>query len=57
MREMCTKDNPSDGTPWKWYHPDAAFIRAHDAFFTNEDSWKEYECPYCGEVFKVTIEK
>jgi hypothetical protein len=57
MRKECTKENPSDGSPWKWYHPDAKFIKSYDSFFSYEDSYDEYECPHCGIIFKETISK
>jgi len=56
MRKECTKENPSDGKPYEWFHPDAVSTRkSYDAFYDDEDSWDEYKCPYCGLVFKTTI--
>lgn len=58
MRKECTKENPSDGKPWEWFHPQAEPTgRSHDAFYSDEDSWEEYKCPICGLMFKVTISK
>jgi hypothetical protein len=58
MRKECTRENPSDGTPYRWYHPDAVSTgRSYDAFRSDEDSWDEYKCPHCGIVFKETIPK
>lgn len=58
MRKECTKDNPSDGTPWKWCHPDAVSTgKSGDAFYSWEDSWDEYECPHCKVIFKETVSK
>lgn len=50
-RIVCTKDNPSDGEPYKWVHPDAKCIYTYDAW-EEGDSYDEYECPHCGKKFK-----
>lgn len=55
-RKKCTKENPSDGTPYKWYHPDAKCIDSNDSFYEDE-SYDEYKCPYCGIKFKEYISK
>lgn len=56
MRKKCTKENPSDGTPYEWCHPDAVDTgRSHDAFYSDDDSWDEKRCPHCDTVFKETI--
>ncbi len=58
MRKRCTKENPSDHEPWKWYHPDAVFTgNCFDGYYVWEDSWEEFECPHCKEIFKETISK
>ena len=58
MRKNCTKENISDGKPYEWCHPDAvATGRVYDAFYSDEDSWEEYKCPYCNIIFKITIGK
>jgi predicted RNA-binding Zn-ribbon protein involved in translation (DUF1610 family) len=55
-REICTKENPSDKTPYKWIHPDAVCIDSYDAWEEGE-SWDKFECPHCGVVFKEYIGK
>lgn len=55
MRKPCTKDNPSDGTPYEWYHPDAILV---NTFYDNSvfhDDYETYECPHCGIRFKETL--
>jgi|WetSurMetagenome_2_1015567.scaffolds.fasta_scaffold415385_3 hypothetical protein len=47
-RKKCTKDNPSDGTPYEWYHPDAELISSHDYYDV-------YLCPHCKIKFDVTV--
>jgi len=55
-RQLCTKDNVSDGTPYKWTHPDAELIRSHGAWEEGE-SYDEYRCPHCNIWFKVYSSK
>ncbi|MFH1634079.1 MAG: hypothetical protein ABIG63_08720 [Chloroflexota bacterium] len=52
-RIACTKENPSDVKPYKWYHPDAKLIDSFDDFW--DDSYDIYECPNCGIRFDVTV--
>lgn len=52
-RKKCTKQNLSDGTPYKWQHPDAKCIKSYDHW--GEDSYDVYKCPHCGITFEVTI--
>ncbi len=56
MRETCTSETPSDGTPYKWIHPDANCIDSFDAW-ESEESYDEYKCPHCGIEFKVYVDK
>lgn len=55
-REKCTKENPSDGTAYKWYHPEANFINSYDSSEEGE-SYDEYKCPHCEITFKVYVLK
>ena len=52
-RKACTKETPSDGTPYQWFHPDAVLISSHDYF--NGGSYDTYKCPWCGITFDVTV--
>lgn len=52
-RIKCTKDNPSDGTPYKWFHPDAVPVDSVD-YFCGE-SYDTYKCPHCGIEFTVEV--
>jgi len=55
-RKKCTKNNPSDGTQYKWYHPDAKCIDSYDAWEEGE-SYDKYKCPNCGVIFKQYVSK
>jgi hypothetical protein len=55
-REICTKENPGDKTPYKWEHPDAVCVDSYDAWEEGE-SWDKFKCPHCGVVFKEYIGK
>ena len=55
-RKKCTKINPSDGTPYKWYHPDAKLIYSYDGW-EEDTSYDEYKCPHCGITFKEYVGK
>lgn len=54
-RKKCTKNNPSDGTPYKWYHPNAKLVDSCDDW--NSDSYDIYKCSHCGITFEVTVGK
>lgn len=55
-RKNCTKNNPSDGTPYKWYHPDAKCIYSYDGW-EEDTSYDKYKCPHCGITFREYIGK
>ena len=51
MRKQCTKDNPSDLTPYEWCHPDAVCIDSYDGW-EEGTSYDKKQCPHCGVIFK-----
>ena len=54
-RIKCTKENPSDGEPYKWYHPDSILIEeVYDNSFLHDD-YEIRKCPHCGITFEVTL--
>jgi len=55
-REKCTKETPSDGTPYEWCHPDAVCIDSYDSWEEGE-SYDEYKCPHCEIKFREYIAK
>lgn len=55
-RKKCTKENPSDGTPYEWFHPDAKCIKSYDSW-TEGESYDEYKCPHCRITFREWISK
>lgn len=54
-RIACTKDNPSDGVPYKWYHPDAISIENYYDSTDKHDDYETLKCPHCKLIFDVTI--
>lgn len=54
-RKACTKDNPSDGESYRWYHPDAVTVEEYYDKSDHHDDYERMKCPHCGLVFEVTI--
>jgi len=52
-RKRCTKDTPSDGKPYEWYHPDAKMVDSKD--YSDGSSYDTYECPWCHIIFTTEV--
>lgn len=55
-RKNCTAENPSNHTPFEWYHPDAVCIYSYDGW-EEGTSYDEMQCPHCGVKFKEYVAK